>query len=113
MGIPSVPAHKVFVIGGEAIFKLALPLADRIYLTEVDAEPDGDAYFPELDANDWRETSAEQYDAGNGNDFACFDFSDQACSATGFEGFNLFGQGAPDNSLDTQVNRQTNFLASS
>ncbi|HBF89657.1 MAG TPA: dihydrofolate reductase [Hyphomonas atlantica] len=63
-------ADKVFVIGGEAIYKLALPLADRIYLTEVDAEPDGDAYFPELDANDWQETSAEQYDAGNGNDFA-------------------------------------------
>ncbi|CUS56937.1 MULTISPECIES: dihydrofolate reductase [unclassified Hyphomonas] len=63
-------ADKVFVIGGEAIYKLALPIADRLYLTEVDAAPDGDAYFPELDANQWKETGAEQFEAGEGNDFA-------------------------------------------
>lgn len=61
-------ADKVFVIGGEAIYKLALPLADRLYLTEVDAEPDGDAHFPALDTNEWKETGSERFEAGGGND---------------------------------------------
>ena len=46
-----------------------LPLADRLYLTEVDAEPEGDAFFPEVDTSLWKETGAERYEAGEGNDF--------------------------------------------
>ena len=43
-------AHdEVFVIGGAEIFKQALPLADRIYLTEIDAEFEGDTFFPAID----------------------------------------------------------------
>ena len=63
-------SDKVFVIGGEAIYNLALPLADRLYLTEVDAEPEGDAHFPDLDTSQWAETGAERFEAGEGNDFA-------------------------------------------
>lgn len=63
-------ADKVFVIGGEAIYRLALPIADRVYLTEVVAEPEGDAHFPEMADEDWRETGAEHFEAGDGNDFA-------------------------------------------
>ena len=54
---------EVFVIGGADIFRDALPLADRLYLTIVDAEPAGDTLMPEFDMSDWRETSAESFDA--------------------------------------------------
>lgn len=62
--------QEVFVIGGAAIYEAALPLADRIYLTEVDTAPEGDAFFPQLDIAHWRETSAERFEAGEGNDHA-------------------------------------------
>ncbi len=43
-----LPAGKdIFVIGGGDIYKMALPFADRLYITEVDRQIDGDAYFPE------------------------------------------------------------------
>jgi dihydrofolate reductase len=52
-------ATEVFVIGGAEIYALALPLADRLQFTEVDAAIDGDAYFPDFDRSDWREVSRE------------------------------------------------------
>jgi dihydrofolate reductase len=39
---------EVFIIGGEEIYKLALPMANKIYLTRINKEYDGDAFFPEL-----------------------------------------------------------------
>lgn len=44
---------EVFVAGGAEIYRLALPRADRLYLTRVDAEPEGDAYFPPFDEAAW------------------------------------------------------------
>ena len=61
---------EVFVIGGAAIYELALPIADRIYLTEVDAAPEGDVFFPELASRSWSETASTRYEAGEGNDYA-------------------------------------------
>lgn len=46
---------EVMVIGGADIFALALPMADRLYLTEVKGAPAGDTYFPPIDPDDWRE----------------------------------------------------------
>jgi len=43
-----------FVIGGEAVYRDALPLAERLYVTEIDAEIEGDAHFPVLDPAQWR-----------------------------------------------------------
>jgi dihydrofolate reductase len=43
-----------FVIGGEQVFREALPVADRLYLTRVEAECEGDAFFPVLDEEAWR-----------------------------------------------------------
>jgi dihydrofolate reductase len=54
---------EVFVIGGADIFREALPLADRIYLTVVDAEPEGDTFMPEFDMSGWQETSAQAFAA--------------------------------------------------
>lgn len=52
--------NEIMVIGGAEIYRGTLPLAQRIYWTQVEAEPNGDTYFPELDANAWRETSVEE-----------------------------------------------------
>jgi dihydrofolate reductase len=46
---------EVFIIGGGEIYRLALPLADRIYLTMVDASPIGDVFFPDFDRSAWTE----------------------------------------------------------
>jgi dihydrofolate reductase len=50
-------ATTVFVIGGEQIYRQAMPLADRLEITEVDLEPEGDAWFPEIAAVDWEEAA--------------------------------------------------------
>jgi dihydrofolate reductase len=54
---------EVFVIGGGELYRLALPVAQRIYLTTVDASPEGDTRMPEFDLAQWREVSAETFAA--------------------------------------------------
>jgi dihydrofolate reductase len=51
---------EVYVAGGGEIYTQALPLADRLELTEVDLEAEGDVVFPQIDRSDWRETAREQ-----------------------------------------------------
>ena len=53
---------EVYVMGGTEVFRAALPVADRLLITEVAGEPDGDTYFPEVDWSQWREASREQRD---------------------------------------------------
>lgn len=50
---------EVMVIGGAEIFRQALPLARRIHLTLVDADVEGDTYFPALDPAEWHEVGRE------------------------------------------------------
>lgn len=45
---------KGFVIGGSVAYRDALPLAERVHVTEIEHELHGDAYFPELPASEWR-----------------------------------------------------------
>ena len=63
-------AEEICVIGGVALFELALPKAKRLYLTEVDAEPEGDVHFPPFSEDDWREARREVHPAGEGDDHA-------------------------------------------
>ncbi|GAA5787178.1 dihydrofolate reductase [Chitiniphilus shinanonensis] len=56
----------LFVIGGGDIYRQALPLADTLYLTEVDLAPEGDAWFPEIPAGEWREQSREAHQQADG-----------------------------------------------
>lgn len=51
------PADTVFVVGGGEIYRLAMPFASRLFVTEVPLEPDGSVTFPEIDAAEWREVS--------------------------------------------------------
>ena len=52
-------ANEVAVIGGQAIFAEALPIADTIHMTQVHASPDGDAFMPLIDRAVWREAACE------------------------------------------------------
>ena len=61
-------AEEFCVIGGSLIYAETLPLADRIRLTEVALEPEGDAVFPSLNPVQWREISREDVKAGPGDD---------------------------------------------
>ncbi len=64
-------AEEIAVIGGGEIFGMFMPLADRIYLSEVDLTVEGDTFFPELKPDQWRETSREVHEKGP-NDTASF-----------------------------------------
>jgi dihydrofolate reductase len=61
-------ADEVCVIGGAALFALALARAQRIYLTEVAARPEGDVEFPPFDESAWIETHREAHPAGPDDD---------------------------------------------
>ena len=63
-------AEEVCVIGGAAVFALAIPRAQRIYLTEVAARPEGDVFFPPWDETAWLEQRREAHGAGPGDDHA-------------------------------------------
>lgn len=52
----------VFIFGGGEIYLQALPYTDRIEMTDVDAEPEGDAFFPDLDWSQWIETHREPHE---------------------------------------------------
>lgn len=60
-------SKTVFIIGGEMIFKATLPLADYIYLTQIDHHFAGDTYFPDFDRQDWRiEETRQSLDEATG-----------------------------------------------
>ncbi|MBP5360672.1 MAG: dihydrofolate reductase [Bacteroidaceae bacterium] len=56
--------EEVFIIGGAYVYRQTLPLADRLYLTVIDDEPeDADAFFPEINYDEWEEIFREKYPA--------------------------------------------------
>lgn len=59
---------EVCVIGGSALFEMALPKARRLYLTEVQAEVEGDVRFPAFDESAWVEVRREEHPVGEGDD---------------------------------------------
>jgi dihydrofolate reductase len=59
---------EVCVIGGASLFALALPRARRVYLTEVDAEIEGDVTLGGFDESQWNEVRRQAYPAGEGDD---------------------------------------------
>lgn len=58
---------ELMVIGGADLYAQALPLASRIYLTQVHAEVEGDVHFPPIDPEAWREVAREDHDADDRN----------------------------------------------
>ncbi|MEY3234194.1 MAG: hypothetical protein RL230_1465 [Pseudomonadota bacterium] len=59
---------EICVIGGGQIYAEALPFANRLYLTEVDAAPTGSAFFPAFDEANWAETTRTEFPAGPRDD---------------------------------------------
>ena len=62
-------ATEVCVIGGAALFDIALPKAKRMYLTEIEADVEGDVKFPAFDESDWREIERRSFPAGEDDEF--------------------------------------------
>jgi len=59
--------QEVFIVGGAEIYKLAMPLTDRIYLTIVHQSFEADAFFPEISKTEWTEAQREDYAADEKN----------------------------------------------
>jgi dihydrofolate reductase len=60
--------EEAFIIGGAELYRQALALVDRIYLTEVEADIPGDARFPEFDRTEWTVTEQTEHPADERND---------------------------------------------
>ena len=63
-------ADEVMIIGGGQVYRDFLPRADRIYMTRVQAEVQGDTRFPRIEGNAWRLVSAEHHAADEKHEFA-------------------------------------------
>ncbi len=59
---------EIMVIGGDDVFQRVMPLAGRIYLTEVHASPEADVWLRDFDLGAWREISRERHEAGPKDD---------------------------------------------
>jgi dihydrofolate reductase len=62
--------NEVFVIGGESIYKQALPIAQKIYLTLVHVKFEGDAFFPIFSETEWKLINSEQHEKDEKNPYA-------------------------------------------
>jgi dihydrofolate reductase len=66
----SADAPELCVVGGAEIYKLTLPVAQRIHLTRVHADIEGDTVFPDFDLSQWREVERKEYPADDKNALA-------------------------------------------
>lgn len=65
--------EEAFIIGGGEIYKLGLDYADKIYLTEINGEVNGDTHFPEFDKSIWKEVERKHHPQDERHKFS-FDF---------------------------------------
>lgn len=63
--------QEIMLIGGAELFEQGMSHSDRIYLTEVEAEVDGDTFFPKITLSDWQVTTEDTWPADENNEFAC------------------------------------------
>jgi dihydrofolate reductase len=61
--------EEIMVIGGGKIYEQFLPIADRIYLTRIDASIEGDTWLPEIDPGEWTVVESESYPAGDEREY--------------------------------------------
>lgn len=59
---------EIMVIGGSDVFEATMAMASRLQITHVEAAPEGDALFPPIDPEVWREVTREEHAAGPGDD---------------------------------------------
>ena len=61
--------EEAFIVGGGKIYAATLPLTERIYLTIIDTDAEGDVFFPELDPQEWQVMSREPHKADDRNPY--------------------------------------------
>lgn len=61
--------EQVYVIGGAEIYRQSLSICDELIVTEVDATPDGDVYFPDIESDKWKITSREHFKKDEKNEY--------------------------------------------
>ncbi|MEZ5659300.1 MAG: dihydrofolate reductase [Burkholderiaceae bacterium] len=71
---PDIADDDIFVAGGAQIYALALPLADRLLITEIDLAPDGDAFFTAPDEEFWELVGSDPQQAADGTRFTIQDW---------------------------------------
>lgn len=72
--------QELFILGGGVIYDLAIKDADRLVITEIHTTLDGDAYFPEIDPNHWREVARDAHPSDAENPFA-YEFVEYAAKS--------------------------------
>jgi dihydrofolate reductase len=60
---------EAFICGGASVYKQFLPMAQKLYITEVHAQPEGDTFFPEINKEEWKETRREDHKADDKNSY--------------------------------------------
>jgi len=63
--------EEVMIIGGASFYEQMLPKADRLYITKVHGQFEGDAWFPEFDMSNWRESERVESQIDEKNSYAC------------------------------------------
>ena len=61
--------NELFIVGGAEIYNLAMPVTQRIYLTRIHAQIEGDTFYPKLDMNIWKEVSIDRRRADKKNPY--------------------------------------------
>ncbi len=74
MALDNYKNEDIFIIGGATIYEQTIKLADTLYITHIDKEVDGDAFFPDIDKNIWQETERKEH-----NGFAFVKYIKQLC----------------------------------
>ena|ERR1039457_2529822 len=64
------PSEENFIIGGASVYRQFLPITDRLYLTKVHKDFDGDVFFPEINFSEWKLISEENFSPDEKNDFS-------------------------------------------
>ncbi|MBL7743392.1 MAG: type 3 dihydrofolate reductase [Chitinophagaceae bacterium] len=68
--VKNMDVKEMMVIGGGEIYNMAFAKAKRIYLTRVDAEPEGDTWFPEINPGEWKLVSQKDHEADEKHKYA-------------------------------------------
>jgi len=68
----ALASSEIFVIGGADLYQQTLPLAHRLFLTEVQVEVPGDVFFPEINAGEWIEISRQSFEGKPAFDFVVY-----------------------------------------
>lgn len=72
--------NENFVIGGASIYKMLLPYCTKMYITEIDQDFDGDAYFPEIDLSEWKIISREKENENENLNFEYVNYERYYCA---------------------------------